>query len=350
MNRLPSDISKLIGEMIIVGLKGYNKKAAYNFFERNHKYPVGGIILYDEDITTLPKSLHNIRSPKQLKTFTSYLREFSPNPLIIGIDQEGGKVNRLKEEYGFRKSISMAELGRINNLERTAVESNRIVNTLNECGINLNFSPVLDLLLSTDNIISQKDRSISSHPNIVSSHARIIMNCHLRNGIIAVGKHFPGQGSSIGDTHEGWVDVTNSWSDNELIPYKSLIKSNDIFAVMTSHLFNKNLDAKYPATISKKIIDGLLRKKLKYKGVVISDDPQMKALSSKYSLKELIELMICAGVDILCFGNNMVYDSSIVEKIHHAALELLNENKINISMLEKANDRILKLKSKIGLI
>ena len=98
MNRLPSDISKLIGQMIIVGLKGYNKKAAYNFFERNHKYPVGGIILYDEDITTLPKSLHNIRSPKQLKTFTSYLREFSPNPLIIGIDQEGGKVNRLKEE------------------------------------------------------------------------------------------------------------------------------------------------------------------------------------------------------------------------------------------------------------
>ena len=175
------------------------------------------------------------------------------------------------------------------------------------------------------------------------------MNCHHENNVIAVGKHFPGQGSSIGDTHEGWVDVTNSWSKEELIPYKNLIESNDILAVMTSHLFNKNLDAKYPATISKKIVDGLLRKKLNFKGVVISDDPQMKALSKKYSLKKLIELMINAGVDIFCFGNNMVYDASIVKRIHRSVLELINEEKVQISMLQRANERITTLRNKIGL-
>ena len=118
---------------------------------------------------------------------------------------------------------------------------------------------------------------------------------------------------------------------------------------MTSHLFNKNLDAKYPATISKKIVDGLLRKKLNFKGVVISDDPQMKALSKKYSLKKLIELMINAGVDIFCFGNNMVYDASIVKRIHRSVLELINEERVQISMLQRANERITTLRNKIGL-
>jgi len=349
MNTLSSDISKLVGRMIIVGLKGHDEKAAYNFFKENHKYPVGGIILYDEDITTLPSSLHNIRSPKQLKAFTEFLQELSPNPLIIGIDQEGGKVNRLKKDYGFKESISMAELGRINDLERTTIESNRTVKTLKECGINLNFSPVLDLLISNENIITQKDRAISSNPKIVSDHARIIMKCHFTNDVIAVGKHFPGQGSSNGDTHEGWVDVTSSWSKKELIPYQNLINSKDILAVMTSHLFNKNLDAKYPATISKKIINGLLREKLNFDGVVISDDPQMKALSKKYSLKKLIELMINAGVDIFCFGNNMVYDINIVKKIHLLVLELINENRVHISTLQRANERITKLRNRIGL-
>ena len=349
MNSLSSDITALIGRMIIVGLKGHDKKSAYNFFKKNHKYPVGGIILYDEDITTLPPSLHNVRSPEQLKDFTACLQNLSSDQLIIGIDQEGGKVNRLKKDYGFKESISMAKLGKLNDHKRTEIESNKIVKTLKECGINLNFSPVLDLLLSKENVITQKDRAISSNPNIISDHARIIMNCHFKNNVIAVGKHFPGQGSSSGDTHEGWVDVTNSWSKKELIPYERLIDSEDIFAVMTSHLFNKNLDDKYPATISKKIINDLLRKELNFDGVVISDDPQMKALSKKYSLKKLIELMINAGVDILCFGNNMVYDENIVKKIHISVLELINENRVQISMLEKANERITNLRNKVGL-
>ena len=89
MNSLPPNISKLIGQMIMVGIKGHDRDAVYDFFERNYKYHVGGIILYDEDITTNPPSLHNIRSQQQLFNFTNYLQEFSSNPLLIGIDQEG---------------------------------------------------------------------------------------------------------------------------------------------------------------------------------------------------------------------------------------------------------------------
>ena len=89
---------------------------------------------------------------------------------------------------------------------------------------------------------------------------------------------------------------------------------------------------------------------MNFKGVVISDDPQMEAISSRYNLERIIELMICAGVDIFCFGNNLVYDPDIVKKIHQAVLNLLKNQKIDISMLEKSNERIMNLKSKIGLL
>ena len=293
MNSLPPNISKLIGQMIMVGIKGHDRDAVYDFFERNYKYHVGGIILYDEDITTNPPSLHNIRSQQQLSNFTNYLQEFSSNPLLIGIDQEGGKVNRLKEIYGFPKTISWSKLGNINDLKKTELESNNIAKSLNRCGINVNFSPVLDLDISKDNIISQKDRAISSDYKVVFEHAQTSIKCHLDHDIIAVGKHFPGQGSSQGDTHQDWVDVSDTWSDQELRPYNKLIQANNISAIMTSHLYNKHLDKKYPATLSKKIINDLLRTEMNFKGVVISDDPQMEAISSRYKLERIIELMIC---------------------------------------------------------
>jgi len=349
MKNISPNVPELIGQMIMVGMKGHDDAAAKDFFELNQGYQIGGIILYDEDITISPPSLHNIRSPKQLQELTSCLQRLSDIPLLIGIDQEGGKVSRLKAKYGFDSSISWENLGKINDLEQTASEALRTAKTLKENGINLNFAPVLDLLLSKDNIIIQKQRSFSSNPHNVADHAKIVIDTYLDHNIIATAKHFPGQGSSVGDTHEGWVDVSESWSEKELLPYQNLIDSGTISAIMTSHLFNKYLDDKYPATLSKTIITDLLRKKMNFTGVIISDDPQMKALTNKYRLEEIIELMINAGVDIFCFGNNLEYDPDIVKKIHHIIDDLLKRNRITISRLVKSYDRIINLKSMIGI-
>ena len=148
MKNISSNVSELIGQMIMVGIKGHDIVAAKDFFKLNQGYQIGGIILYDEDITISPPSLHNIRSPKQLQEFTSYLQHLSDIPLLVGVDQEGGKVNRLKTKYGFEPSTSWENLGKINDLEQTAKEALRTARTLKENGINLNFAPVLDLLLS----------------------------------------------------------------------------------------------------------------------------------------------------------------------------------------------------------
>src|SRR5699024_4586289 len=111
-------------------------------------------------------------------------------------------------------------------------------------------------------------------------------------------KHFPGHGSSEDDSHEGVTDVTMTWQEKELIPFRRLIATGNVDVVMTAHIYNAKLDPSYPATLSKPIITGLLRDSLNFDGVVISDDLQMKAIRSYYGLEKTIEMSIKAGVDI----------------------------------------------------
>ena len=350
MKKLSSNVSELAGQMIMVGIRAHEAISAQKFFEANEGYDIGGIILYDENISSSPTKPHNIRSPKQLKDLTLALQSFNETSLFIAVDQEGGKVNRLKYEYGFSQSLSWENIGKINDFSITKKESQNIAQTLKNSGINVNFAPVLDLLISKDNIITMKERALSSDPNKVAEHAKIFIDAHTNNNILAVAKHFPGQGSSIGDTHTGWTDVSDSWNKNELKPYQKLIDSKSVNAIMTSHLYNSNLDNHYPATLSKKILTELLRNNLNFKGLIISDDPQMKALTLRYKLDEIIEQMIHAGVDVFCFGNNLIYDPEIVKKIHKIIYNLLKNNKISESRLRESYERIIKVKSSLGLL
>ena len=344
------DITTMIGQMLMVGLRGYTINDVYSFFESIKGYKIGGVILYDQDITTSPPSLHNIRSPKQLISFTNALQEQSEIPLLIAIDQEGGKVNRLKPLYGFPDSRSWAELGKINELSFTKENAVLTAKTLKKNGINVNFAPVLDLSNNSKSFIAQKERCFSKDPKKVVKHSKEFINAHLDNNVVTVGKHFPGQGNAIGDTHDRFVDISKTWTSDELLPYKELINNNSLNAIMISHIFHSELDKKYPATLSKLIIRDLLRKEMGFDGIVISDDPQMKAISNKYDLETILKLMINAGVDIFCFGNNLIYDPNIVQKVHLVIEKLLDKNKISENDIKKSYLRIIKIKSQINLI
>jgi beta-N-acetylhexosaminidase len=161
-------------------------------------------------------------------------------------------------------------------------------------------------------------------------------------------KHFPGHGSSMGDTHKGFVDVTHLWREVELEPYRLLAHSQTIDTVMVAHVFNKKLDAKYPATLSKKIIKGKLRGEFGFNGVVITDDLQMGAINKKYGLKNALKLAINAGNDILLFGNqlsvkSMVKTSSLVNNIK----ALLKRKEVSLKDIEASNERLRVLKEKL---
>ena len=221
-----------------------------------------------------------------------------------------------------------------------------MASTLHELGFNLNFAPVVDLNLNEEQgIIGKLHRSYSADPKHVIRAAAQFVKAFNEYGISCAYKHFPGHGSAIGDTHLGFVDVTDHYQPSELLPYAALL--NDTLLppamVMTAHVINRQLDASgMPATLSYPIITDLLRREIGFKGVIISDDLQMQAISDHYTLEESLRLTINAGADMVIFGNQLGRHTAteIIDCIEH----LVQSGAINLSRIEEAYQRILYLK------
>jgi beta-N-acetylhexosaminidase len=193
-------------------------------------------------------------------------------------------------------------------------------------------------------VIGGLERSFSSCPQTVARHALEAIRAHCNHGVISVLKHFPGHGSSSQDSHEGFVDVTRTWSTLELEPYETIISTGLCEAVMTAHIFNARLDPRFPATLSHSIVTGILRRKLGYDGVVFSDDMQMKAISDHYGLETAVGLAIEAGVDVLLFGNNLAFDEDLVPNLLETLKGLVSRGHVRRERIHESFQRIMKLK------
>lgn len=338
-------LKEKIGQLFLMGFRGSDISRDSEVLEMIKTQKPGGVILFDKDMIH-DKPVHNIHSPGQVKKLTSALQESSELPLLIGIDQEGGIVNRLKPEYGFPETKSHKELGAINDFETTEKEGELISKTLSNVGINLNFAPVVDLTLNPgSSIIAKKERSFGISADHVTGYARAYIKGHKSNNVITCCKHFPGHGSAEGDTHAGFVDVSETWKEEELLPYRQLISEGLCPMIMTAHIFNSNLDRDKPATLSKNVLVDLLRDKLNFGGVVISDDMQMRAISDHYNLKESLKLGLEAGLDIFCFGNNLLKEQVKMADAIEAVMELVKSSQVSEQRIDESVGRILKLKA-----
>ncbi len=332
-----------IGQMILIGLP--KAELDQKVLEEVKNGKVGALIFFEKNIPNKPNAFASV------KNMTWTYQKAASIPLFICIDQEGGKVNRLKEKYGFTRSITAAALGKSKSLDSVRFYAEATAATLAGLGFNVNFAPVVDLVINKDNpIIAKPERAYSANADTVAMMAKEVVKMHRKYGVITSLKHFPGHGSSKDDTHLGVADVTNTWSEDELKPYKLLIDSGYVDAVMTSHIVNKNLDAKgYPGTLSKDILDGILRKRLGFNGVVFSDDMQMHAISKNYGLEETIRLAINAGVDVMCFSNNIAgSDERTVDKVHAIIKKLVSTGEIKPERIDESFQRIIQLKSRMG--
>lgn len=335
-----------IGQMLKVGFRGLSVDDQSPVVGDIQKYHIGGVVLFDYDV---PKdtAYRNIASPQQVQGLTQDLQQFTQIPLIIAIDQEGGRVARLKPKHGFEPTVSAQYLGSLQNADSTQKYARRTGETLSELGINTNLAPVVDVNINPKNpVIGGLERSLSADPDVVTRQAKMYIETLHEYGIITTLKHFPGHGSSKDDSHLGVVDVTDYWQQEELVPYRNLIESGSADIVMTAHIFNAKLDSTYPATLSKPIITGILRDSLGFDGVVMSDDLQMKAIRTQYGLKETIKLSIQAGVDMLSFANNSIFDAEIAAKAHRIIKELIEEGAISEDRIDESYRRIMELKSK----
>jgi beta-N-acetylhexosaminidase len=332
-----------IGQMLLIGYPGPELDSTLLQEIRDGK--VGSIILFEKNVPKTPTAFYTLK--KVLWTY----QKAAPLPLLITIDQEGGRVNRLKDKYGFPKSITAQASGKAKNLDSVRFNAESIASNLAGLGFNVNFAPDVDVAVNPTNpVIVKTGRSFSADADSVTLLAKEYIIPHRKFGVITVLKHFPGHGSSADDTHFGVADVTKTWSDQELKPYKELLSMGYVDAIMSAHIVNKNLDPRgYPGTLSTRILDSLLRKSMGYNGVVFSDDMQMHAISKQYGLEESIKLAINAGIDILCFSNNIQNtDQRNVEVIHGTIRKLISNGQITRERIDQSYRRIMKLKSKLA--
>ncbi len=334
-------LDKEIANMFILGFYGTSANSNTKIYNDICNKGLGGVILFQKN-PIKRGSAKNFTNLNNLKKLTTNLKSCNTKPLIA-VDQEGGFVQRVKLNKIYPKASNIAKMGE----DYAKNIYYQMAKELNYLGINLNFAPVADLALNPKNkVIVKWGRSYGSNPNIVTKYDKIFINQMHKFNIATSLKHFPGHGSSLGDTHKGFVDVTNLWKNIELKPYINLKNSTD--TIMVAHIFNKKLDSLYPASLSKRVITNLLREKIGFRGVIVSDDLQMGAIAKHYSLKKRVELSINAGVDIMLFANQVNPKSVIsIDKLIKITRELLKEKKISEISIKEANQRINNLKQRL---
>jgi len=329
-----------IGQMIMMGLNGTSVDTGSAIYQQVAAGKIGGILLYERNI-------HPDNARQKLSELCNTLQQASSIPLLLSIDQEGGKVNRLKTKYGFEEMPSAYEVAQKNDDAYTNIIAERIATTCNSIGINVNYAPVLDLHNPDCPVLGKRERCFSSDPLEVAHIAAQYIDAHRKNQVLTVLKHFPGHGNSRSDSHLGIADVSKYWSEEELLPYEKLITQNKVDAIMTAHIINTQLDSdQLPATLSEKIITQKLRNEMGYNGVIITDDMQMGAISKYYGFEESIKMALLAGVDILMFSNNIAGANQYeAENIHTTIKNMVLSSQIPMSRIEESYNRIMKMKS-----
>ena len=301
---------------------------------------LGGVILF-KNSPIKKGAIKNFKDRASLKRLTSSLKSCGRMPLIA-VDQEGGLVQRIKFNISYPAPKDVAGRGE-EFAKRVYLQ---MAKELSSLGINLDFAPVVDLAINPNNkVIVKYKRSFGDTEDTIK-YASIFIDAMHRYKIATTLKHFPGHGSSLGDTHFGFVDVTSLWREKELEPFIKLKDKAD--GVMVAHIYNKKLDPIFPASLSRRVVDYLLRKKLGFRKVVISDDLQMGAIAKRYSLRDRVKYSINAGVDILLFANQVSPKRVVkLDRLIEIVRELLERGEIRESSIIKANRRINQLKREL---
>ncbi|MBM4171703.1 MAG: T9SS type A sorting domain-containing protein [Ignavibacteria bacterium] len=340
-NQLQSQtLRERIGQMVWTSFSGtrLNDTIKIDLQKRN----LGGVILFAGNIT----------SPSQVRYLNDTIKMFAKTPPFIAVDQEGGRIARLSKSNGFDASYSAFTLGTTFNIEdSTRKSANIMASWLKQSGFNVNLAPVADVNVNPNSpAIGKLERSYSQFPQLVANHAAWFINEFNKQNIIACLKHFPGHGSALQDSHLGFTDITNTWTNSELIPYQSLISTGYDNIVMTGHLYNSKLDVSYPASLSKKVTTDLLRSQIGFSGVAITDGMSMQAITNNYSFEDAVELAVNAGNDILLYTSTLRNGKSLANNLIDIIEQRVLSGKISQSRINEAYTRIINLKSKFGLL
>lgn len=315
-----------LGQMVMIGIQG--TKVDDDSLYMLNQYHMGGVILFDR----------NMESPEQVKQLTSDLQAQSNEkvPLFIGIDEEGGDVVRMAEKL--TPAPSQKEIGATGDIEQAKIWAIKTAKSLKDMGINVNFAPVAD-------VGSNDKRSYSTDANTVIDFVRAATKGYQQENIIYSLKHFPGIGKGRVDSHvdSSSIDVTKEiLMAEDIIPFKTIIDENEPndYFILVSHLKYLALDEEYPASLSSKIMTDLLRNKLGYKGIIITDDMEMGAVANHNDFRSIGVNAVKAGADIVLVCHEYEHQ----QEVYLGLLDAVNSGEISQERIDESVKRIIKVK------
>ena len=318
----------MAGQRLMVGFDGTDFNHDLEFLIGTMQ--VGGLILFSR----------NLESPEQIRQLCRDCQEYAAScklpPLFIAVDQEGGTVARLKSPFTqFPGNPAMKHPDDAVHFARvTAAE-------LKQIGINMNMAPVLDVAPEDVNSI-MAERVFGSDPAWVSSMGMTVIDHLQRRGIMAVAKHFPGIGRTVLDSHMALPDLEidiPTLADFDLIPFKDAIAGN-VAGIMLSHIRYRGIDPMWPASLSPAITADLLRRKMGYDGVVMTDDLDMGAIKPKHDIDTVIGQILIADVDIALICHKGPDIEAAFHKIHNSLIDKADIRQMG----QRSVERILRLK------
>ncbi len=310
-----------VGKLICVGVRGTTpgEPLLESDLDACRSAGVSGVVLFDVDVpawrrlqadgvapeTARTRAVRNILTPDQVRGLTAHIRERLGPEVFVGIDQEGGAVARLSPARGFAAEPSARRFAALADTARRQAAAHQ-ADQLADLGFDLNFAPCVDLDLEPHNeIIGTLERSYGAEPDTVVACANVVLDAHAAAGVAACLKHFPGHGSSRGDTHRGAVDITATWQRAaELAPYRALCRRPGV-AVMAAHVIQRDLAGNSPASLSAPVIEGLLRREIGFDGVVVTDSIDMRAIADIHSPGEAAVAAVAAGADLVVDALNL---------------------------------------------
>ena len=287
-------IEDKISQMLIIGYSD-NPEIKHGILDDIANNKVSGIIFYR----------HQIKSPESIKKKIDELnaRNLSQYPLFIVVDQEGGKVSRIADENGFKTYPSAKDIALKYTLDQAYQVYYEMAQKLKNVGFNFNLAPCVDVNTNSSSFIASRNRICSSNPEIVYKYSYEFVKAHRDSGILTALKHFPGLGSAGADSHKWLPDITNTWVEEELVPFKKIIGKFPDEPVMLGHVINKKIDAENISSISDKTV-AILNYNKNYNGLIVTDAIDMDAVEG-IDISEIIIKAINAGVDIFIFPNHV---------------------------------------------
>jgi beta-N-acetylhexosaminidase len=330
---MPVSLRRQIGKLLIAGFEGTQVPVELRAIAR--EFGLGGVILFSR----------NIEAPEQVAELCYEARRLVPDlPLWVSIDQEGGRVARLKAP--FTEWPPMATLGRSGDASLAERFARALASELKAVGVTLDYAPVLDIMTNAKNPVIG-DRALASTAEDVARLGAVIIRALQEEGVAACGKHFPGHGDTGTDSHLE-LPLVEHPPDRlrrvEFVPFRAAVQAG-VATIMTAHVLVPSLDEDKPATLSRRVVADLLRNELGYNGVILSDDLEMKAIASNYAVPEAAVLATGAGCDgvLICSGDHQTQAATLETLIHAVETEQLSYGRVEdaLQRQQRAKERFL---------